>query len=127
MEKHPTARSRIREYADDKGIPYREIYARCNFADGTLSQGGDIGSEKIATFMQNYPDADLHYIIMGEKSAKNENSLMMTDVINNGSVHNEVTSCHEFISLLANKDAQLTKSQEQIDRLLGIIESINNK
>ena len=38
---------------------------KCGFANGFMSAGGEIGSDKLRTFIENYPDADLYYIVMG--------------------------------------------------------------
>ena len=48
------------------------------------------------------------------------------DNIQGGNVAVEKQQANEFIELLRNADIRLAKSQEQIDRLIGIIEKINS-
>jgi len=68
LENSPTAKSRIREYISDRGLAVRAVEIQCGYSNGFLSAGGEIGSDRLAMFVKNYPDADLDYIITGRHS-----------------------------------------------------------
>lgn len=61
------AKQRIRQFFKDHGIDLRTGEKECGFGYGYLSTGGVVGSDKLAKFITAYPDADLYYIVTGEK------------------------------------------------------------
>lgn len=68
IENSPTAKMRIREYISDNGLGVKEVETACGYSNGFLSAGGEIGSDRLAKFVQRYPDADLQYIVTGVRS-----------------------------------------------------------
>lgn len=78
IEKSPTAKSRIREYISEHELVVRAVEIQCGYSNGFLSAGGEIGSDRLAKFIENYPDADLFYIVMGRKSETEKSQ--MSDV-----------------------------------------------
>ena len=67
IENTPTAKSRIREYVSEHELVVKAVEMQCGYSNGFLSAGGEIGSDRLAKFIANYPDADLYYIVMGKK------------------------------------------------------------
>ena len=67
IENTPTAKSRIREYISENNLAVKAVETQCGYSNGFLSAGGEIGSDRLAKFVENYPDADLYYIVMGRK------------------------------------------------------------
>ena len=67
IENSPTAKSRIREYISEHELVVKAVETQCGYSNGFLSAGGEIGSDRLARFIENYPDADLFYIVMGRK------------------------------------------------------------
>lgn len=70
IENSPTAKSRIREYISEHELAVRAVEVQCGYSNGFLSAGGEIGSDRLAKFIENYPDADLFYIVTGKKYEK---------------------------------------------------------
>lgn len=70
IEKSPTAKSRIREYISEHQLAVKAVETQCGYSNGFLSAGGEIGSDRLAKFIENFPDADLFYIVMGKKFEK---------------------------------------------------------
>jgi len=67
IENSPTAKSRIREYISEHQLAVKAVETQCGYSNGFLSAGGEIGSDRLAKFIENFPDADLYYIVMGKK------------------------------------------------------------
>lgn len=67
IENSPTAKSRIREYISEHQLAVKAVETQCGYSNGFLSAGGEIGSDRLARFIENFPDADLYYIVMGSK------------------------------------------------------------
>lgn len=67
IENSPTAKSRIREYISEHQLAVKAVETQCGYSNGFLSAGGEIGSDRLAKFIENFPDADLYYIVMGRK------------------------------------------------------------
>lgn len=70
IENSPTAKSRIREYISEHQLAVKAVETQCGYSNGFLSAGGEIGSDRLAKFIENFPDADLFYIVMGKKFEK---------------------------------------------------------
>jgi len=67
IENSPTAKSRIREYISEHQLAVKSVETQCGYSNGFLSAGGEIGSDRLARFIENFPDADLYYIVLGKK------------------------------------------------------------
>ncbi len=67
IENSPTAKSRIREYISEHELVVKAVETQCGYSNGFLSAGGEIGSDRLAKFIENFPDADLYYIVLGKK------------------------------------------------------------
>lgn len=67
IENSPTAKSRIREYISEHQLAVKAVETQCGYSNGFLSAGGEIGSDRLARFIENFPDADLYYIVLGKK------------------------------------------------------------
>ena len=65
VENSPTAKTRIREYISEHGLQVKSVEIQCGYSNGFLSAGGEIGSDRLSKFIENFPDADLYYIVTG--------------------------------------------------------------
>ena len=65
VENSPTAKTRIREYISAHNLQVKSVEVQCGYSNGFLSAGGEIGSDRLAMFVENFPDADLYYIVTG--------------------------------------------------------------
>lgn len=58
----------MREYLRDREISLSEAETTCSYKRGYLSAGGVVGSDKLAAFVEAYPDCDLYYIVTGSRN-----------------------------------------------------------
>lgn len=61
------AKQRMREYLKANEISLSEAETTCSYKRGYLSAGGVVGSDKLAAFVEAYPDCDLYYIVTGSR------------------------------------------------------------
>lgn len=66
IENSPTSKTRIREYISEHSLQTKAVEVQCGYSNGFLSAGGEIGSDRLARFIENFPDADLYYIVTGK-------------------------------------------------------------
>lgn len=55
----------MREYLKERNISLSDAETTCSYKRGYLSAGGVVGSDKLAAFIEAYPDCDLYYIVTG--------------------------------------------------------------
>lgn len=70
LEDTPTAKRRIKEFIAENKLTTKEVEVKCGYSNGFLSAGGEIGSDRLAKFIENYPSADLYYIVTGKPFIK---------------------------------------------------------
>jgi len=75
IENSPTAKSRIREYISEHQLAVKAVETQCGYSNGFLSAGGEIGSDRLARFIENFPDADLYYIVLGKKQQQDTSNV----------------------------------------------------
>ncbi len=67
IDERSEAKQRIRSYLKERGIDMSAAERRCGFKRGFLSAGGIVGSDKLAMFIEAFPEADLYYIVTGDR------------------------------------------------------------
>lgn len=70
LEDTPTAKRRIKEFIAENKLTTKEVEVKCGYSNGFLSAGGEIGSDRLSKFIENYPTADLYYIVTGKPYKK---------------------------------------------------------
>lgn len=65
LEDSNLTKRRMREYLNKRRISYAQAEEQCGFKRGFLSAGGIVGSDKLAMFIEAYPDTDLYYLVSG--------------------------------------------------------------
>ncbi len=70
-EKYET-KQRMRQFLKDNDIDLRTAEDKCGFVRGFLSAGGVVGSDKLAKFSMAYPQADLYYLVTGDRDKERE-------------------------------------------------------
>ncbi|MDR2910730.1 MAG: hypothetical protein LBV47_05130 [Bacteroidales bacterium] len=117
-----------------KFLTYLEI-GQTKFEEKTgLSRGlinkikGNISLDTLQKITDNYPELNENWLRTGEGEMIkqiNQNNVN-GDNIHGHNVSVGKTQADKLIDLLKTKDEQISKSQEQIDRLIGIIEKFGN-
>lgn len=117
-------KERTYKFIDFKGISVKRFEELCNLSNGYVSSmRKGFGGEKLNNVLNAFPDLSREWLLYGEGEMLkagvyqyNQNG----DNLNDQSVTIQKTD--ELVEVLKTQSAQLAKSQEQIDRLLAIIE-----
>lgn len=130
------AKERIQQFIQYKGLNNKAFEVACGLGNGFVSKIGDsIRKEKLEKISLAFPELNIDWIIneKGEmlKPSVSQNAVgdNNTQVAGNGNnVNVAATALMEELSaqrkLTEKAQEQVTKSQEQIDRLLSIIEKM---
>lgn len=135
-------KERLLQLIDALGISKSEFERNCGLSNGYLNSiRTGIGSKGLALILGTYPQVNKTWLIFGEgemfggepdspseiprdrDTLGGENN---TQVIGNGNHVNNPTTLDKAIDEIAAQRAVVQKSQEQIDRLISIIENMNN-
>ena len=120
-------KERLLQLIDALGISKSEFERNCGLSNGYLNSiRNGIGSKGLALILGTYG---------GEQESPSEiqhdrdplGGDNNTQVIGNGNHINNPTTLDKAIDEIAAQRMVVQKSQEQIDRLLSIIENMNNK
>ena len=103
-----------------------------NYLSDVMAKNVRISTEFLQAVLSNYPINE-HFILTGDGeillNSMDEKSVVQNNVagdnIQGGNVSVEKQQESKLIELLRNADVRLAKSQEQIDRLIGIIEKFS--
>lgn len=136
------AKERLMQLIDALGISKSEFERNCGLSNGYLNSiRTGIGSKGLALILGTYPQVNKTWLVFGDgemfggdpesasevphdrESLGGENN---TQVIGNGNHVNNPTTLDKAIDEIAAQRKVVQKSQEQIDRLLSIIENMNN-
>lgn len=136
-------KERLLQLIDALGISKSEFERNCGLSNGYLNSiRNGIGSKGLALILNTYPRVNRSWLIFGEgemfvnpETAPSEiqhdrdqlGGDNNTQVIGNGNHVNNPTTLDKAIDEIAAQRKVVQKSQEQIDRLLSIIENMNNK
>jgi transcriptional regulator with XRE-family HTH domain len=136
-------KERLLQLIDALGISKSEFERNCGLSNGYLNSiRNGIGSKGLALILASYPQVNKTWLIFGEGEmfgGEQESPSEIphdrdplggdnnTQVIGNGNHINNPTTLDKAIDEIAAQRMVVQKSQEQIDRLLSIIENMNNK
>ncbi|EJX04472.1 hypothetical protein EVA_07422 [gut metagenome] len=119
-------KERTYKFIDFKGLSVKRFEELCNLSNGYISSmRKGFGEEKLNNVLNAFPELNREWLLYGEGEMlrggviqQNQNG----DNIHGDSVH--VQNSNELVNVLKTQSEQLSKSQEQIDRLLAIIEKM---
>lgn len=115
--------SSFKDFAGRLGVNPQTFY--------DIKQGKHGISKKLAELInKNYPDFPVSWLLTGEGDIQVGNTVGDESNVANNIGGDNLQNSGAVIEALANqlkeKDRQIAKSQEQIDRLLSIIEKMNS-
>lgn len=111
-------KERTLEFIKYKGIKMKVFEQACGLSSGYVtSMRKGFGSDKLNNVLNAYPELNRNWLLYGEGSMLNDNKTINT-IEKQSETTEEIVA--KFISLLEKKD-------EQMDRLIGIIEKSTNK
>lgn len=115
---------RITYFIDSLGISVSEFERVCNLSNGAVSKMGDNTRTSTLDKISNaYPALNVNWLRTGEGEMLKAGVYQYNQ--NGDNLNDQSVTIHksdELLEILKTQSAQLAKSQEQIDRLLAIIE-----
>lgn len=118
-------KERLLLFIEKTGITIAEFERKCSLSNGYLKKvKGSIGSNKIEDIIRAYPQLNRIWLLSGE------GDMLKTSVVQNNQNGDNIQGHSvtvnktetEYIAIIKMQSEQLSKSQEQIDRLLTLLE-----
>jgi hypothetical protein len=132
-----TVKDRVREFVKFKGITMSQFERMCGLSVGYVNaMRVSFGKDYLNNVLKQFPELNREWLLYGEgemlKSGNfSQNQKKVTQNNENGDniqgqnvtvQSNPQTNVDEFLAIIKQQANQITKSQEQIDRLISIIE-----
>lgn len=132
-----TIKDRVREFVKFKNISMSKFEEICGLSNGYVNaMRHGFGVEKLNNVLKQFPELSREWLLYGEgemlKSGNfSQNQEKVTQNNENGDniqgqnvtvQSNTQSNVDEFLAIIKQQANQITKSQEQIDRLISIIE-----
>ena len=122
-----SVKQRLIEYIEKKGLSIREFEKMCGLSNGYMkSLRHAPKADKLSAILSAYPDLNRVWLLTGEGNMTNDDIIQNNkngDNIQGHSVTVNKTE-KEYLEIIRRQSEQISKSQDQIDRLLTIIEKI---
>lgn len=125
-----TVKQRLIEFLKFKGIGQAKFEKRIGAGNGFVNNiVKGIGAEKMNIIQREFPELNTEWLLYGEgEMLKPQQSISgdhNTQVAGHGNNVNSTEALSKALDEIAEHRKLLAKSQEQIDRLLAIIEKLN--
>ena len=118
-------KEKILQFIDFKGISKYKFYQDTGIANGILSQKGGISEENVLKTLSYFPEINANWLLTGAGEMIKENHNNMThNSISSSNVQqgNHINDVSVIIKVQENFQRMIEKRDEQIDRLIAIIE-----
>lgn len=130
-------KDRVYEFVKFKGITMRKFEEMCGLSSGYVSSmRHNFGKDKLANVLTQFPELSREWLLFGDGTMLksgffSQNQEKVTQNNENGDniqrqnvtvQSNTQSNVDEFLAIIKQQANQITKSQEQIDRLISIIE-----
>ena len=126
MIENQTVKDRLKDFIKYLGIGQSKFEKKCNLSNGYINNSkGNFGASKLEYILKLHPELNREWLLYGEgdmlKSAISiENGDGSTQIIGDGNHVSTPSTLDKALDALA-------KSQEQIDRLLAVVEKLTEK
>ncbi|MCL1933573.1 MAG: hypothetical protein FWF53_07170 [Candidatus Azobacteroides sp.] len=122
-------KERLIEFLAYLKIGQKQFEIKAGLSNGYVDKLGDnITLKSLNKIETAYPELNINWLKTGEgdmvKSTVNQNNVEGDNIQGNNVTVNK-SQTDKFLDLLKASDDQLSKSQEQIDRLIGLLEKLN--
>lgn len=129
-----TVKDRTIEFVKYKGITMKSFEVKCGLSTGYVtSMRKGFGMDKLNNVLKAYPELNRDWLLYGEgemlkasvnQTAHGDNN---TQVAGNANHVTNNSAIEKALSEISEQRKLVSKSQEQIDRLLSIIEKMQTK
>lgn len=126
MIENQTVKDRLKIFIKYLGIGQAKFEKKCNLSNGYINNSkGNYGASKLDYILRMFPELNRDWLLYGEgemlkspvQEIKGDNN---TQVIGDGNHVSTPSTLDKALDALA-------KSQEQIDRLIGVLEKMTEK
>lgn len=126
-------KERLLKFVEETGITIAEFERKCSLSNGYIRKlKGSVGSDKIEDIIKAYPQLNRIWLLSGEGQMLNPSVVQNNE--NGDNIHGQSITVNktesDYISIikmqaeqLSKSQMQISKSQEQIDRLLTLLEN----
>lgn len=116
---------RINEFIVSKGLSVAEFERICGLSNGYVRKVKDsLGKRGLSDILRNFPDLNKDWLLTGEGKMLNpsvvQNNQNGDNIQGQSVMVNKMET--DYIAIIKMQSEQLSKSQEQIDRLLTLLE-----
>lgn len=121
-------KERLEQFIQEQGISVAEFERKCELSNGYFSKlKSSVGSEKLEKIHRAFPIIDLCWLITGEHQTgeiinQQVNGKYNTQVAGNDNNINTSSSIDKALNEIAEQRKLVAKAQEQIDRLISLLE-----
>lgn len=116
-------------YMKHKGLNDNRVTTECGLSKGLIGQArtgkSDLGKKTVDKILITYQDLSRVWLLTGEGEMLNAKVIQNNESGDNINGHSVTVNKTEkdYLEIIKKQSDQLSKSQEQIDRLLSIIEN----
>ncbi len=121
-----TIKERTYSFIEYKGITVKKFEELCGLSNGYISSmRKGFGSDKLNNVLTMFPELNREWLLYGEGEMLNPKVIQNNQNGDNIQGHSVTVNKTEkdYLEIIKRQSEQLSKSQEQIDRLLSIIEN----
>lgn len=122
-----TVKERVYAFIEFKGISVKKFEELCSLSNGYVSSmRKGFGEDKLNNVLTMFPELSRDWLIYGEGEMLNPQVVQNNQHGDNIHGHSVTVNKTEkdYIEIIKTQAEQLSKSQQQIDRLLSIIEKM---
>lgn len=133
MTENQTIKDRLILYIKHLKLSVRKFEENCDLANGYIKNIRlSITPDKLRKISLHYPELNTGWLMTGEgdmlkSSVSIENGDNSTQVIGDGNHVGAPSTLDKALEALAKAHEMNAKSQEQIDRLIGVLEKMTEK
>jgi len=123
-------KERLIEFIDYLNIPISKFEKECDMSNGYISSmRKGLGSQKLNNVLNKYPELNREWLLYGEGEMINQNIQTGdgTNIVGDKNNVNDGNALALAINEISAQRRLVEKSQEQIDRLIKIIEKSTEK
>lgn len=121
-----TIKERTYSFIEYKGITVKKFEELCGLSNGYISSmRKGFGTDKLNNVLTMFPELNREWLLYGEGEMLNPKVIQNNQNGDNIQGHSVTVNKTEknYLEIIKRQSEQLSKSQEQIDRLLSIIEN----
>ncbi len=123
MKNFSNIKQNILRFIERQDISKYELYKKTGISNGTLSQKGGMSESNIMKFLSAYTEVSAEWLLTGKgemlkSSVQNIVQNSGKNSINNISGNIEQQNYNELMEIIREKDRQIAKKDEQINKLI---------